>query len=72
MQRVDAMNALVTVMLVGLLSVSYIMQNWIMGVLEGSATNPWVVFATLAVVGGLLPFLVFIWGVMLLIRRAER
>lgn len=66
------MNAIVSLLIVGLLTVSYILQNWIMAIMEEGVTNEWLVFATLAVVGGLIPFLLFIWGVLLLIRRAER
>lgn len=65
------MNTMVSILLVGLISVSYVLQNWILSFME-EAPNEWVVFGSLAVIGGLVPFLLFIWGVLLLIRRSER
>lgn len=69
-------KAIVTAVTIVFIAVGYVLQNWIMGMIPtdgvSSELAAWGVFAALAVVGALLPFLLYILLIMYLIRRQER
>ena len=59
---------MVSILLLVVLSASYILQNWILTVMDDVDTAG-LVFGTLIVVGGFLPYLVFVVGIMFLLKR---
>jgi len=66
------MKTLVTFMLIGLVGVSYTIHNFIINLIEDAEMAAWLIFTIIAVVGGFIPFVLFILGALALIRRAER
>lgn len=70
-------QALVTVLIILLVGVSYTLQNSIMNyfrALEEAEVmlNSGLIFSTLAIIGALIPFLFFVIAVLYLIRRQDR
>lgn len=69
-------KTIVTILTVILIGVGYVLQNWLMGMIPDDGV-PWGwqtagVFAGLAVIGALIPFVLYVMAVLYLIRRQER
>lgn len=69
-------KAIVTVATIVFIAVGYFLQNWIMGMIPNDGV-PWGwatagVFAALAGIGALIPFMLYVIFVLILIRRQER